>query len=81
MTQGHRLLVKPSSHQVVAVAGGAVHGMNDWKGPKRTLRHRRQTRWDRTSFYKIDLSIRRHSLQHVYCHGSYKYSFKADELL
>ena len=59
------MLVNAGSHQVVAVACGAT-GNERLKKPKglnvngnsTTLRHQRMARWDRTSFYKMEISIR-----------------------
>ena len=51
-----------------------LEGANDSKGQKKlnvnsnstALQHQRLTYWDRTSFYKIEISIQRFVLSHVY---------------
>ena len=63
------MLQMPSSYQVVAVAGG-TRGNELLKWPEilnmnsnsTILRHQRLTRWDRTSFYEIEMSTRRFGL-------------------
>ena len=60
------MLLQPGSRQFIAVTGVArVYGNERLKRPKRlnvngnstTLRHQQVTRWDRASFFKIEISI------------------------